>query len=554
MVRHEQPEGCGKQGDNPLQKSRFVGFFARVIRMWPSFILLLLLGWPSVWFLTNFPVLWNYMDGFLQVSTKPGAANLIVWPPLYCFGARIPMLVGYFIGGGTFNQLVRYFIHPVLTDSAVLTLIITQHLALLGAAFLFIRTLSKNSFVRIFLALIFSCFSFLYATAHTVGSESGSIVFILLIAAFSVEIARSGQLGFRRSILLSGRLCAAVLTRHINAVVLVLPVVAAAFPRFDHGRGFVEAFRSAVLRVFVGVGAGLAALALANCLVWLWCLRAKVDHRSMVGLTFLARIDQFRNVPGRFSDFVDEMTSRLSDPLLVEALQQLKRANEAQSVGVDFITEAKSTLLKVLSDHGLSSNDPKFRSLADEKFNALMTATLLAQPKSFRQAVASDWGEGQNWPCGFFTHCAISGTAIDWNNDPLSTKMQPLRSLATFSQFSFADLNALAKNFKDPFVADNIAIWHLIVAVCILSVLAGILRIPAWNIAIAVTMLAVGELIYLLTCAVAGQVCRYGIPFLELALCAVLTLIAGILDCFVLRWNQSRHLQNRIVSVAHQGS
>jgi hypothetical protein len=56
---------------------------------------------------------------------------------------------------------------------------------------------------------------------------------------------------------------------------------------------------------------------------------------------------------------------------LVEALQQLKRANEAQSVGVDFITEAKSTLLKVLSDHGLSSNDPKFRSLADEKFNAL---------------------------------------------------------------------------------------------------------------------------------------------------------------------------------------
>ena len=47
MVHHEQPEGCGKQGDNPLQKSRFVGLFARVIRMWPSFILLLLLGWPS---------------------------------------------------------------------------------------------------------------------------------------------------------------------------------------------------------------------------------------------------------------------------------------------------------------------------------------------------------------------------------------------------------------------------------------------------------------------------------------------------------------------------
>jgi len=39
--------------------------------------------------------------------------------------------------------------------------------------------------------------------------------------------------------------------------------------------------------------------------------------------------------------------------------------------------------------------------------------------------------------------------------------MQPLHGLATFSNFSFADLNALAKNFNGPFLADGIAVWHL---------------------------------------------------------------------------------------------
>jgi hypothetical protein len=519
----------------------FAGLFGRLVRPRPSFlILVLLLSWPSIWFFAKIPVLWNYMDGFLQVSTKPSAANLIVWPPLYCFGARFPMLIGYLIGGGTVKAAVRYIDHPVLTNSAVLMLIITQHLALLGASLVFVRTISKRTFVQIVVALIFSSFSFLYAAVHTVGSESGSIVLILLIAAFSVEIARSSQLNFRRWIVLSGLLSAAVLTRHINAVLLLLPVFAAAVPRLNDGRGALEACRNAASRALAALAAGVTALALANCLIWLGCLRAKVDHRSMVGLTFLARIDQLRNAPGRFSEFVDEMAYHLSDPVLVETLQQLNRANEEHQVGSDFITKAKTTIEEVLKAHGFSSNAPSFRRLMDEKFNALTTATLLTEPASFRQAVASDWLEGQTWLCGFFTHCSISGTAIDWDNDPLSSKMQPLHGLATFSNFSFTDLNALAKNFTGPCLADEIAVWHLVVAICILSVVAVILRVPAWNTVTAVSMLVVGELVYLLSCSVAGQVWRYGIPFLELVMCAALTQLAGILDVLFQRLGSSR--------------
>ena len=539
MQYQEKQEDSGQR--DKMLLGWFAGLFGRLARPWPRFLILVfLLGWPSVWFFAKIPVLWNYMDGFLQVSTKPGEANLLVWPPLYCFGARVPMLIGYLIGGGTVNGAVRYFSHPVLTNSAILTLIITQHLAFLGASLVFIRTISKKTFVQIVLALIFSNFSFLYATVHTVGSESGSVVLILLIAAFSIEIARSSQLNFRRWILLSALLAAAVLIRHINGVMLLLPVVAAALPSLNDGRGALAACRNAASRALVALAAGLTALALANCLVWLCCLRAKVDHRSMVGLTFLARIDQLRNVPGRFSEFVDEMVDHLSDPVLVETLQRLKRANEAHEVGTDFITEAKATIEKVLSAHGLSSNAPSFSTLIDERFNALTTATLLTQPASFRQAVESDWLEGQNWLCGFFTHCSIRGTAIDWDNDPLSGKMQPLHGLATFSNFSFADLSALSKNFTGPFLADEIAVWHLLVAICILSVVAGILRVPAWSTVTAVSMLVVGELVYLLSCGVAGQVWRYGIPFLELVMCAALTQVAGILDVLLDRLGSSK--------------
>jgi hypothetical protein len=60
----------------------------------------------------------------------------------------------------------------------------------------------------------------------------------------------------------------------------------------------------------------------------------------------------------------------------------------------------------------------------------------------------------------------------------------------------------------------------------------------------AVWMLVVGELVYLLSCFVAGRVCRYGIPFLELVMCAALTLVAGILDVLLERLGFSK-LKNK---------
>jgi hypothetical protein len=99
MQHQEKQQGSGVRGNFLLYRLWFAGLLRRLALPRPSFfILILLLGWPSVWFFAKIPVLWNYMDGFLQVSSKPGVANLLVGPPLYCFGARFPMLIGYLIG------------------------------------------------------------------------------------------------------------------------------------------------------------------------------------------------------------------------------------------------------------------------------------------------------------------------------------------------------------------------------------------------------------------------------------------------------------------------
>ena len=493
---------------------------------WSYFVLITILGLPSLWFILRVPPLWNYMDGFLQISTKPSAATLLVWPPFYCFGARAPRLIGYLLGGGEVKIALRYFNHPVLTDSAIYVLIIAQHLGLLLASLFFIHVLSKRTPVRIVLALALASFSFQYAAVHAVGSESASVILILLIVAFSVEIARTGQLSTKGWIWLTGLLCAAVLTRHIIAVLTLLPGGASCISLFHSYANGRRDHSEWVSQLLPALGAAVTAIVFANGFIWFCCLRAKVDYRSMVGETFLARLDQMRAVPGRFHEFVEEMSERLSDPVLAESLKRLAQAYESHAVTSDFITEGKRTFEEVLIARGLASS-PKH---VDEELNKLTKLTLLNEPASFRQAVWNDWSDGHRWLCGLFTRCVVSGTGIDWDHDPLARKMQPLRRLRTFSGFTFAELNTLSKNFPEAFLADKIVIWQLVLIGCCLSVVGFISRLPIWVPLTGILILLVGELVYFLTLSIAGQVCRYGIPFLELVLCSVLTPGAAMLD------------------------
>ena len=85
---------------------------------------------PSIWMLSAIPPLWRNVDAYFQVTQPPGPATILQWGPLYCFVARIPLYFGYAIDcvrAGASFPTPAFFIHPILTDSGVFLILLSQH-------------------------------------------------------------------------------------------------------------------------------------------------------------------------------------------------------------------------------------------------------------------------------------------------------------------------------------------------------------------------------------------------------------------------------------------
>ena len=64
--------------------------------------------------------------------SRPGPKPFYRYGPLYCFIARIPLYLGYAFDGfkaGTPVSPVAFLFQPTLTDSGVLVLLLSQHVA-----------------------------------------------------------------------------------------------------------------------------------------------------------------------------------------------------------------------------------------------------------------------------------------------------------------------------------------------------------------------------------------------------------------------------------------
>jgi hypothetical protein len=81
--------------------------------------------------------------------------------------------------GGPLPAL-RFFVHPILTDSGVFALLISQHVALCCSTFYLITLTSRVFWVRLMLAIAWAVNPLFYAFAHSVGSEALSMILLLL--------------------------------------------------------------------------------------------------------------------------------------------------------------------------------------------------------------------------------------------------------------------------------------------------------------------------------------------------------------------------------------
>ena len=104
--------------------------------------------------------------------------------PLYCFGARIPLYIAYVIEclrEGKSSPNPGFFIQPTLNDSGVFLLLLSQHSALFCSTFYFIISSSRLFWVRLVLTAVWASNPLFYTFAYCVGSETLSMIFLLLI-------------------------------------------------------------------------------------------------------------------------------------------------------------------------------------------------------------------------------------------------------------------------------------------------------------------------------------------------------------------------------------
>jgi hypothetical protein len=148
------------------------------------------LSLPSIYLLLFYPILWKDIDALGQLIWPAGTTNILHYPPIYCFSARIPFWVGGLVQAAfSGRQLPPLDIlseqRPSLIGLHIL--ILAQHLALVFALSIFVKTTAQTESGRGVVTLCLLSTSCLYAQQQCAGSESLSVSAIILMAAFGLR-------------------------------------------------------------------------------------------------------------------------------------------------------------------------------------------------------------------------------------------------------------------------------------------------------------------------------------------------------------------------------
>ena len=190
-------------------------------------VLLLCLLAPSAWMIATVPPLWRDVDAYNQLVRPPLLATYWGHAPAYCYSAKIPLFLGeqWERWRGITSPKAEIGSTP-LTDSGVGLLILAQHLALCGSAFYFIIAISEVFWIRLALALAWASNALFYTFAHCVGSETLSVILVVLLVGKGLRLIRSrDEPRWIDWYIFAVVLCLCLLSRHINGwLIFLLPV------------------------------------------------------------------------------------------------------------------------------------------------------------------------------------------------------------------------------------------------------------------------------------------------------------------------------------------
>src|SRR5208337_910400 len=405
-------------------------------RQW---ILLLILSLPSIYVLLTLPPLWRDSDGFNEVASTFAPKGIIHWLPGYCLGARLILLgagiVGSLLGGHGIPYL-SISITP-LNNVGIYTLIVVQHLFLVFSLLYGVNTLSSHFLLRAVFSAFLALTPWIYVYANCVGSEAFSNPLVYLILAYGWKCLRANEFGRERALLYFVLLVGAALTRQINTLfAFLLPL--ALLPttmgeliqsgarslcsdrqsRFYNGRRF-------LIFMIIGLCAIGTSVLVQQGMCWLF----RVPFRSTFGETFEWRLSYLNGLSDQErTKIVDQVSTRLGDPVTTEALEALNRSLNQGDNWTDMFLFYK--IDEILVRSGL--NDMQLRTWqVDLKLNRIATSVLLSAEPHFLRAVWSDFAK---WP--LFTQMDLAYPPFiltDWLQTQLPyPRYGRLRELASF--------------------------------------------------------------------------------------------------------------------------
>lgn len=496
--------------------------------------LLVILFTPSAWLLANIPPLWKDVDAYVQVTYPPSAQTILVHGPAYCFPARVPLYIGYAydcLRAGRSMPSFAFFAQPTLSDSGVFLLLLIQHLALCAAVFLLIMSVTPFFFARVLFAMVWASIPMFYLWAHCVGTESLSLVLLLLLATVGVRIAKAPRrVPIRRWVLFGILFTLSMFTRHINAVLgALLPLTFgfAALTRFllarrdnvrersrrTHVRGLRD-LRHAFLAILVG----LICVAVSSLTVRALSRAASIPYRSTVGFTFMFRLGFFGSLTTAERDQVVSRALATNPSAEMRILLDVFRSAPSGTAKLDI-----ATLLS--RARALLPQDARHDENFDRLLNQTARAFLVAPSRSFLRAVVADFAKSQASTVANVI-AAPFGHTIWFFSHPES--MPGCARLLTFREKNAAEIAGLRKahsylkGWQKFCYGELLLVW--LVLLLLLAIFGRTRRIAISCYAVALTL--VGLLMEAANCLLNEYQTRYTLPMWELLMISAL-IIAG---------------------------
>jgi hypothetical protein len=389
---------------------------------------------PSLLFLLDCPPLWRDSDAYWQLHSKPGTNTILHWPPLYCFGARLPMFAGAWLDTLAHGGKIRFsdFIESVdFSDWGIYGLVIAQHALLVAALWWLVGRISKAPGVRVGVALFFASIPGWYAFAHCVGSEALSNVVTLFFLGAALLFFRSARPGWRLFLLVVLGLALCILTRHVNAVMAaVLPLATGLqwLTSLAERRG-AGANMALARKCLISIVACVAAICAGTLVLKILCLTQHMEYRSRIGYTFQWRLNYLIPMDKAAREkLLLELSGKSDDPLVRKAILAIPGGiSPDRQWDTGYFNDF---LLNELQLAGVKTKEAR-DAAKDRRLNAIAGIFLASNDPFLRQTIFKDFLKGLGWSPSDVAWDPVSTTR--WLNERIGLEQfAEIRALSTF--------------------------------------------------------------------------------------------------------------------------